>query len=256
MTSGVANLKEQIKVRGLTVRSGYKDTPLNRFKGTLSSWDAYNQPATTAGWRDQVMVRLQFDENDLEVIHSDSPYQHPNAAIEIPYNDNGIRADGQGNGWAFFAKSCERIIPEGQGIDALAAHILEIEWRDTFLNGEGELQSIMIWNSTEKKAVQRQTWILVGADGEEFIPFGGTIANAPLPSESAVDLDTQIAEAIDGKNNQDANQVLMGIEAVRSSKMAEVMSGKIYTDLIEAGTISIDDEGIYHNLTKVEEPAG
>ena len=253
MTSGpsaVANLKEQIKIRGLAIRSGFKDTPLNRFKGTLTSWDAYNQPAQQAGWNDRVMVRLQFDEGDLEVIHSDTPYTHPNAAIEIPYSDNAIREDGQGNGWAFFAKSCERIIPEGQGMDALVGHELEIEWRDTIIDEEGNSKPIMVWGGTQaNKAVQRQTWILVGADGKEFVPFAGTVTAVGAPStEGLPDIDTQIISAIDGKDKNDANSALMGIDAVRSSKMAQVMSGKIYTDLVEAGKITVDEGGVYHKV--------
>ena len=251
MTSGpsaVANLKEQIKIRGLTKRSGFKDTPLNRFKGTLTSWDAYNQPATTAGWADRVMVRLQFDEGDLEVIHSDTPYTHPNAAIEIPYSDNGIREDGQGNGWAFFAKSCERIIPEGQGMDALVRHNLEIEWRDTIVDEEGNSKPIMVWGGTQaNKAVQRQTWILVGADGGVYIPFAGAVTAADS-IDSKPDIDTQIILAIDGKDKNDANSALMGIDAVRSSKMAQVMSGKIYDDLVEAGKITVGEDGVYHKV--------
>ena len=249
MTSAVTNLREQIKVRGLTVRSGYKDTPLSHFKATLSNWDAYNQPATQPGYRDRVMVRLQFDESDIEVIHSDSPYTHPNAAIEVPYSDNGIREDGQGNGWAFFAKSAERIIPEGQGLDALQGHNLEIEWRDTYYATDGEVKECRVWAGQQRpnETVMRQCWILVGADG---VNWSGGVSGASIsqPTEVTSTPHEDILAAINGKNKVEANQELMALEHVRTSRMEDILNGKIYSDLIESGAITLDDAGIYHRV--------
>lgn len=250
-SSAIANMREQIKVRGLTVRSGFKETPLTRFRGTLTTWDPYTQVARTPGWADRIMIRLQFDDEDLEVIHSDTPYSHPNAVIEIPYSDSGIRADGQGGSWAFFTESCLEHIPEGQGLDALLKHNLELEWRDTYINSGGESAKVMVWNGQANKAVQRQTWILVGIDG---VVFGGlewksaiTAVAAPS-SEGLADLDTQIANAIDGKNKTEANSALMNMDSVRASRMTDVMSGSIYDDLVAAGKITVDGGGVYHKV--------
>jgi len=252
-SSAVANLKEQIKVRGLSL-GGFKNTPLTRFRATLTSWDAYIQLATQAGWADRTMVRLEFNKGDLVVIKSDIPYSHPNAVVEIGYSDNGIRADGQGNAWAFFVESCLRVIPEGQGVDALMNHVLEIEWRSSFLKEDGTLQPCMIWGGAQNpKAVLREVFTLIGYDGVLFKgasePGTGVPTAVGAPSSEALpDLDTQILNAIDGKNKTDANASLMSMEAVRSSRMSDVLSGKIYDDLVEAGKITVDEEGVYHKV--------
>jgi hypothetical protein len=248
---GVAALKEQIKVRGLNVRSGFKTTPLNHIKGTLTDWDAYNEPATQAGWSDRVMVRLQFDSNDLEVIASDSPYTMPNAAIELPYNENGIRADGQGNGWAFFAKSAERLIPEGEGLDSLKGQHLELQWRDTFYDEEDQVIECRVWGgpTAPNTTKLQQGWIVVGANGSSW---GGGDPNAPTSvgslSSEGLDPAQVILDAIDGKDKNDANTALMGIDAVRASRMADVMSGVIYDELVAAGTLTLGDDGVYHKV--------
>lgn len=246
-SGGVANLKEQIKVRGLTIRSGFKDTPLTHFKGTLSLWDAHIEKATTAGWSDRTMVRLQFDNNDLEVIHSDSPYTHPNAAIQIPYSENGIRADGQGNSWAFFVESAKRLFPEDQGMDALLLQHLEIQWRDTYYDGEGNVLEVLIYNSDAKKAILRQTWIIVGANGENW--SGGVNPNAPTAvGTQPEDILTTMANAIDGKDKNEANAKLIKIPAVRDNRMADVMNGKVYEELVAAQLVTVDDAGVYHKV--------
>ena len=248
--SGVSNLKEQIKIRGLQVRSGFKDTPLLRFRATLSNWDAYIQAATQEGWKDRTMVRLMFDESDLEVVKSDTPFTHPNTNIEIPYSENGIRADGQGNSWAFFAKSCERIIPEGQGVEALKGHHLDLEWRDTYYTEDGEVKECLVWggSAAPTTVVKRQTWILVGADGVNW--SGGTGGDAPtaVGTDPSEDINVTMANVIDGKNKTDANAGLLGIEAVRDTLMADVMNGTIYDTLVTAQVITVDDEGIYHKV--------
>ncbi len=246
--SGVANLKEQIKVRGLQVRSGFKDTPINRLRATLSSWDAFIQPATQEGWSDRTMVRLQFDEGDLEVVKSDTIFTHPNTNIEIPYSENGIRADGQGNGWAFFAKSCERLIPIGEGMDALVGHSLDIEWRDTYYDEEGQVHEVLVYNSQAGKAVLRQTWILVGADGVNWSGDTGSAPTAVAAPASGEDINVTMANAVDGKNKVDANAALLGIPAVRTTLMNDVVSGAIYDTLVTAGVITVDDEGVYYKV--------
>ncbi len=256
--SGLANLKEQIKVRDLQVRSGFKDTPINRLRATLTDWDAYIQPSTTPGWADQTMVRLQFDEGDLEVVKSDTPFTHPNTSIEVRYSENGIRADGQGNGWAFFAKSCERIIPEGQGMDALKGHHLDLEWRDTFYDEEGQVVECLVWggSAAPNTVVKRQTWILVGADGVNWSGDDGSTGDvtAVATDPAGEDVNVTMANAVDGKNKVDANAALLGIPAVRTTLMNDVVSGAIYDTLVTAGVITVDGEGVYHKVWETAEP--
>ena len=192
-------------------------SPLRRFKGHLEKYEAEAMKAQDG--RDYTQIKFSFTGVEPLVVAPGELYPWPTAEIRISYNQNAATK------WGAFAKSIRSVLgPESQ-IDTIIGK--NQEWA-------------MIPYAMRQLNQQSQEWENANVDCWQLVSMDGA---TPLE-----DLNPHIVALIDGKNDTQANQVLLQDPKMiaRPQLISDLTERKLIPALEMAGMVTRDSEGVYH----------
>ena len=206
----MANGEELVSIRGLI--EGAPRTPLKEFKGKL---DAFPTELVTRFEPARTYVNLAF--SGVEVIETIEPYPFPIAQIPMPLNKRRVSQ------WTVFSDSLTKFLPENQDIGNTIGMIYHMK----ITPGH------MMWDG--KESTPRESWEVIGLSGE-----GAAV--------SVVDATSRALELLDGKTEQEWNQLVFQDPAIKadSALMNDIIYRKFLAAQEAAGKITKDDNGVWH----------
>lgn len=233
----------QLRTRGY--ESGGFRSPLRHFRGKLTS---ITGSMVQRGNMQQARLEVAYNFSDVEVFDSTEPYPHPIAQITIMHSTRTK------SGMAVLGTSMDKILnanidkntPQEQAKNQDALIGVMQEWKVT--------SGHMMWDSKEEKETPRECWEVVWAEGFGGTPHSGTTptttanpASTPTTSSGETPLQRAI-NLLDGKTQQQWNNIVFQDEVVKNDTalINNIINGKFLPPLEEAGTITKDDNGVYH----------
>ncbi len=198
-------------------------TPLLRFRGTLKEY--LSKPQQDQGGRSFMVIDFNFI--DIAVIESVEPYAFPICTIGVGYSTT---ADTK---WDALAKSIKKLFGRTPALDEIVGKQQEWHFAPAMLTTKDESTGQWIKQPTN-------AWQIVSIDG-----LGS-------PAQASADIDAHVLDLLDGKNEQDFQQVFFVDPEIRKHPelIEQATNRQLLPNLESAGRAYRDDAGVWHKGTK------
>jgi len=237
-------LNEFLNIRGLS--QGVYGTPLRYFRCKL---DKINGSMDRVGNMQESRLRLTYTFSELEVFQSIEPYNAPIGQVQVWYSNSPTSAMGA------LRKSIDRIVNMGVPDDAPNERI-KVRSQD-FLVGKVQEWKITpghpVYNRDAKGTVPTDCWEVTWIEGIGGIPYSGTAQEVSAPAAPGITPSQQAMRLLDGKTQQEWNNIVFQDTLVKSSSekgdtslINDIINGRFIPSLKDAGLVTKDDNGIFH----------
>ena len=229
---------EQLRTRGFEA-GGFR-SPLRHFRGKM---DSITGSMVQRGAMTQARLEVNYNFSDVEVIESTEPYPFPVAQISLLHSNRTKSAMG------VLGASIDRIINVGLGDNAPQEQVKNQD----FLIGKVQEWKLtpghMMWDAEAKVETPRECWEVVMVKGTgEVAPTTTKATDVISPAQQALNL-------LDGKTIQQFNNVVFQDPLIKEKGgrlIGLIIDGTFVKSLETAGTVTKDENGIYHKA--VERP--
>ncbi len=236
----------QLKTREF--ESGFR-SPLQHFRGKL---DSITGSMVQRGNMPQPKLEVYYNFSDIEVFKSTEPYQSPVAQVNIMHSTRAKSNMG------VLGKSIDKIInaslnenapqTQGKNQDFLVGKVQE--WKAT--------PGHMMWDNDKQAETPRDAFEVVYVEGIGGTPHSGVATPAAGQAAPAPTGITPVQQAIslltdgDGLTLQQWNNVVFQDSLVKGDTelTLSIVQGTFLPPLEADGTITKDENGVYHKGTK------
>lgn len=198
-------------------------TPLLHFKGTLKEYIPKDQ-ADASGRAFKV---IDFNFTDIEVIESVEPYAFPICTIGVGYSTT------ENTRWDALAQSIKKQFGRTPTLDEIVGKQQEWKFAPAMLTKKDDATGL--WSKEPTNA-----WQIVSIDG-----MGS-------PAQASADIDAHVLELLDGKSEQDFQQVFFVDPEIRKHPelIQQATNRELLPNLEAAGRAHRDDGGVWHKGPK------
>lgn len=225
---------EQLRTRGFET-GGFR-SPLRHFRAKL---DSITGSMVQRGNMPQPKLEVLYNFSELEVIETTEPYPSPITQMNIMHS-NRVKSN-----MGVLGASIDKII--NAGLDENAAQD-KVKNQD-FLKGKIQEWKMtpghMMWDADRGAETPRECWEVVMVEGVGGTSSSGTIA--PTVEQGVTPLQ-QAINLLDGKTLQQWNNIVFQDPLVKGDAdlVNSIIQGSLITGLEAAGTLTKDDNGVYH----------
>lgn len=200
-------------------------TPLLQFKGMLKEYIAKDRQDGSG----RAFKVIDFNFTDIDVIASVDPYPFPICTIEVGYSTT------ENTRWDALASSIKKQFGRTPVLDEIVGKQQEWHFAPAMLTKKDDTTGL--WSKEPTNA-----WQIVSIDG-----MGS-------PVQANANIDAHVLELLDGKNEQDFQQVFFVDPEIRKHPelIQQATSRELLPNLEAAGRAHRDDGGVWH---KGEKPA-